>query len=100
MLARRFGVGLSEFGEFGTAAGLLSDVGRVLLRGLGRQRARGAEDDDLAKLCALREAIVLLLALVAFAELLVGEVLARSQLVAEDLVRDDLVAHARFHVAP
>ena len=41
---------------------------------------------------------MLLLALVALAELLVGEVLAGPELMAEDFVRDDLVAHARFHV--
>src|SRR5207249_6408727 len=94
LLRRGLGGGLGEEREVGAVARLLGEVFGVLPRRRGLRGVVGTKDDDLAQVGALGEAVMLLLAVVALAELLVGHVLASAQLAREQLVRQDRVAHA------
>src|SRR5207244_11682858 len=97
-LGRGLGGGLGEQREVGAGARLLGELLGVLSGRRGLRGVVGTEHDDLAQVGALGEAVMLLLAVVALAELLVGQVLASAQLAREQLVRQDRVAHAPFHL--
>src|ERR1043165_674505 len=98
VLRGRLGGGLGEEREVGAAAGLLRQLLGVLPRRGDLRRVVRTQHDDLAQMRALGKAVMLLLAVVALAELLVGQILARPQLAREQLVRQDRVAHAPFHL--
>src|SRR3954452_4832879 len=96
----RTGVGRSG-GQFYEIAGarLFGQGVRALARGLDFRRIVGFDDDDFAQAGALGEAVAFLLAVVAFAQLFVGQLVALVQLAGEELGRQERVVEAPLHGA-